>query len=757
MKKTLQQGLLAALIISITACGGGGGGSTKESSSASSTAVSSSSVSSSSSSIVQSSSSSVVQNSSSVSSSVTSSSSSSVAIVSTTYTVSISAPVINEVAQNNLSNFFIRSAMAADAPPLTGENFAVIIVDLAGNVLERIELDDNDVTQNEDGTYSINVPGNPRLDCLIVTNLNNPIVLPDVANINSLTDLLFAPTTDENVDIDVGSTAAYVNLLNELGGEGGFNDIDLDVNDPDDLALIESIINNVQEVINNQVVTGYDTIAEAIAAIQEAVIAIVEQEALNVTNPAPEEVTLASTINAGGVYWYEASDEEYIEYGEITADAPESIYRFNGSAFELYVGEENDRDLRLVDGQWTVVADRIEVASLNEDGSAVMRNVGANDDQFLVESTLEFSLTGRTIADYLYATFDTRALAEFINPDATFSAGAVGLRLNVTSLSDTYRLWYETGAEDGTCPWDSNKNANDFGGNCETLSTYFWQANQESGYYEYDQATETLAGILSTDVAVNSTGSKMVSVNWTGDNQSINVQLINNEAKTARYYIMTWGNNGNQLSNAIGEGTWSYISLPGVTGDAAQAIRVDVPAAVQTYGDFDDDQGSYIMTVNSGFVRLGNFEEGGKVVETDFTLLNGTASDDILGAIVVPEPIDSRICFDASSTTDNGDASTSGWTQANLHYWSPTPSDALTPVGTEWPGFAMAQNGSFYCYDFSELLTASAMPTTLNVIFNNVGQSAAQTANLTFTAANGACYQNNAWTTLEACGVDSQP
>lgn len=726
MKKTLQQGLLAALIISITACGGGSGGGKKESSSASSVTESSSSVS-----------------SSSAASSAASSSSSS-APVSTTYTVSISAPVINEVA--SLSNFLIPNAMAADAPDLTGENFAVVIVDLAGNVLERIELDDNDVTQNDDGTYSINVPGDPRLDCLIVTNLNGPIVLPEVANINALADLLFAPTTDENVDIDIGSTAAYVNFLEQLleganEGETDFADLDLDVNDPDDLALVESIINNVQEVINDQVITSYDSIEEAIAAIQAAVVEIVVQEALNITNPPAEEVTVANSIQNGGVYWYEGREPSYIEYGAIIGEEPEVLHRYNGRAFEVYT-DDDEGELLLSNGEWITSNDGIAATSFNDDGSAILADPSALDHQYLVQSTLTFSLTGRNISEYFYANFNTRAIADILNPTATFGEGAVGLRLNVTTVNDTYRLWFNPGDDEGVCPWDSQKNANDFGGNCETLG--IWTNN-----YQFDNATTSMAGVLSADVASGADGFVAVGINWPDNNQSIGVQLVNNEAKTAKYYLITWSSNS-IVATPVGESTWSYIDLPGAVADeanSAQAIRIEVPEQTIGNGDFDDDEAVFIMTLQDGFMRLGNFEAAGQLVETGLTLLNDAAHDDVQAAIA-PKISENNICF------SNGN----GWTGNQApHIWFWEATGGVIPAAStlgEWPGQAMTQEGEYYCYDFTELLDGNGMPATMNVIFNN-NNNGTETATLSFTNGN-ACYQGNAetgaWTTLEACG-----
>jgi hypothetical protein len=65
------------------------------------------------------------------------------------------------------------SAAYADTPSLTADNFAVVEVDLSGRVLERVTLKPSDISKNADGTWSIQVPGYPRLDRLIVPILPN--------------------------------------------------------------------------------------------------------------------------------------------------------------------------------------------------------------------------------------------------------------------------------------------------------------------------------------------------------------------------------------------------------------------------------------------------------------------------------------------------------------------------------------------------------------------------------------------------------
>ena len=166
MNRRLHYGLLAVMMMAMVACGGGGGGGGKKSSSSTPASSAPSSVAESSSSSSISSAMSSMESSVAESSTESSSSSSSAAGVSTTYNVRISPPDLGEpVASRSwlekLRSFIIPDAIAQEDEgenvPL--ENLAVVIVDLAGNVIETIPLDETNSTQNPDGSWSINIPG----------------------------------------------------------------------------------------------------------------------------------------------------------------------------------------------------------------------------------------------------------------------------------------------------------------------------------------------------------------------------------------------------------------------------------------------------------------------------------------------------------------------------------------------------------------------------------------------------------------------
>ncbi|ACE85692.1 starch-binding protein [Cellvibrio japonicus] len=88
-----------------------------------------------------------------------------------------------------------------------------------------------------------------------------------------------------------------------------------------------------------------------------------------------------------------------------------------------------------------------------------------------------------------------------------------------------------------------------------------------------------------------------------------------------------------------------------------------------------------------------------------------------------------------------------GYANPYIYFWNASPSGSITSYPA-WPGAAMTQRGSFYCFDFASRLTG-AMPTTMGVKFSNNGNP--QTGDLQFTAPN-ACYQGGTWKTLAQCG-----
>ncbi|TAA47508.1 starch-binding protein [Corallincola spongiicola] len=100
--------------------------------------------------------------------------------------------------------------------------------------------------------------------------------------------------------------------------------------------------------------------------------------------------------------------------------------------------------------------------------------------------------------------------------------------------------------------------------------------------------------------------------------------------------------------------------------------------------------------------------------------------------IIDPDPIDiaaNSICYDNEA----------GFNTPTVHYWAAAPAGSL--AASDWPGATMVALGDYYCHDFAVELSS------VNLIFSDSGAN--QGAELNSTGQG--CYQNGAWSTLEAC------
>jgi glucose/arabinose dehydrogenase len=89
------------------------------------------------------------------------------------------------------------------------------------------------------------------------------------------------------------------------------------------------------------------------------------------------------------------------------------------------------------------------------------------------------------------------------------------------------------------------------------------------------------------------------------------------------------------------------------------------------------------------------------------------------------------------------------FTQPRIYFWNATPTASLQ-TAPAWPGLAMKIRGNFACFDFTNHLAATSMPSSLQVIFNNNGAS--QTTDLNYTGQG--CYDAGSWKSLAACGFE---
>lgn len=659
MTNKFKLGLISASVMTLVACGGGGGGggnkpstpassaapvsssSSSESSVASSTPATSSSssvVEASSSSVasssVVSSSSSSMDSSSSLSSS-SSSSSSSAAAVTTEFTVKITSPDLDDGAALAKTG---RSAKAQKSEELLArDQLAVVVVDVAGNVVKTIPLDETNSTLNADGSWSIRVPGYPQLDCIVIADLNGPITVFQPGDNVFDSDLLLTPTTGEDLEVSLASTAAYQNFLDSLGGEGTFADLNLDVNDPTQLSVLQNLIETVADVLDSQVFVGATSITQALAQVQQQVAGIVQVEATNITSSLdPATNTLATGLQAGGIYWFESYEPSEVFYGGFPElNATEQERYFDGESFQLRPEYEIGGDLVLTSSGWIVSNDMFQASAVNADGSVTLNAADAPTNSINAKATQVFNLAGRNIPGFFGAYGDTRGLVSLIDPTSTFAEGALGYRIRLQSTNDVYTLWYNPGynyfGNGVVCPWDRNNDgqANDspetYGGNCEIVNNTFWN---EQGLAQTSQPLNSLTQLMSPDLAPGAVGAQIVSIEW-ASNGVIGVQLLNDANKTANYYRHNWSDNTQTL---LGSSTWSQETLPYLQGNTANAISFIVPKAIAEQADLDTDERHIVFAVHNGWVRRGEKASEGEVISVNWLFFNNTAKSNLLAA-----------------------------------------------------------------------------------------------------------------------------
>lgn len=609
MKKLLQHSVLLAGVLAMVACGGGGSGGSSPP-----PAAVNSSVATTTSSSAAPASSSLAPSSAAASSSVASRS----AGESTqTYSVTVAVP----------SSFLTQAADSATTY-LSENHFAVVVVDLAGNILAKIPLYAGEVLLNADGSWSVSFPASPRLDYLIVVDINQPIDLAVGSNIRQA-DLVYAPITATRVDIDIGSTAAYSNLLEELGGSGSFAGQNFDPTSSANIAFVEQALNGVQEILAEQSLSQYSSVTTALASLKTQVAGVVEQEVLN--RQSSVAGTAAGLIrDEGGMYTYIAFDDGSgldINYDALVGTQDLASYHYNGTSFVPAQPLALEQGLVLSSGGWVSPGNGTRVASFNTDGSVSTEWVAAEGVKIKLEAEQVFSLAGRNIRDFLQTDIDTQGLASLVNSASTFASDAKGYRIKSTFMDTVYTLPLDTASETaGVCATEDNNNgvlAANLGGNCNAVE--LWGANQH-----YIGAVTSLSSVFSPDVAPEVEGFKAISY-WS----SVVVQLLNDSAKTARFYQQTAITVDADIAQTIliGTGTWTQLSLPYLTVDA-EAIQVQMTAPLDENYLLPDLQ--LLLVRQAGFIRLAQGFTGFSTVDSSF---NAAANNSIVAALSGGNPV----------------------------------------------------------------------------------------------------------------------
>lgn len=535
----------------------------------------------------------------------------------TRYSVKVNAPVLANTVNNKKHRDARVGHKTQAATELTEENFAVVTVDLSGQILERIEIAENHISQDLDGNWIIQVPGSPRIDRLIVASLDRPVAIPVTGSIYADPDLLLAATTGAELDLGLGSTAAFKGFIQQLGGRGTFADLNLDIDSPGSLITLQSLVDNIQLAIEDISFTNYATIDEAIQAIQATAEAIAKEEVLNIQNTINANLADAM-LNESGIVWFEANQSRVIRTNG------ETTYSYQNTDFVDVTGHDTRviQELIWTSGGWRYNPNQFLFATTNNDGSVNINQL-TGGAELMAKSLLSFDLSGRNIAEFSEA----NNLPFELDTSKTFGANAKGFRANINRTNQFYQLALIPGGDNGKCPWD-NFNANDFGGNCAREPGHFIDAGPGFNWTEAYQSLRGAMPLLSPDVNHTQIGFRSMIISWEGN---ISAQFIDNAAKTVRYYQNLDSNNATNTPQGtlIAESTWQEITL---TADDhnSQIIAIELPRIVLEKGNFYGAT-NLIYAEHNGFLRKGFILQPDQVA-SHFLLLNGTAHADIMAA-----------------------------------------------------------------------------------------------------------------------------
>ncbi|WP_370979453.1 hypothetical protein [Agaribacterium sp. ZY112] len=561
---------------------------------------------------------------------------------STTFTIAVEAPdslLDPQTASiwQKISNFVLPSAYALDGSDLAPENFAVTIVDTAGNVVEVVEVPAENIFQNPDGTWSIQLPGDPRLDCVIAVDVNGS---PQVVVGSPLpSETLQAPTLSEDIDVDIASTVAFQSFIESLEDDGAgagvsFADIDIDVDDTDELAAVEQLVLAVEAAVEELLEEGavdasdFTSLETFFTEVESLVEEVIEQEIANLESSVTD--TLADNLNGGGgLYWWWTDledDEIEIERGVVDASGETIFYYDLEQQDWVQEGSSDDLDdLILTADGWQNSADTFVIANIADDGSITLQDSLLASVQETVSSRQSINLAERSIMDFASTNVDFSELSFLFDQTASFSDGARAYRIEVVQAEERYSLWFEPGDANGGCPW-SDETAQALGGNCEAAHVI------DSGEDVFPVAS--LDALLSESAADRTAAVpqiKGLSVAWT-DEGTVLAELVDNANKDVNYYLQSWDNSAGESSyELLASANWESRTPTGLPSGETLVVLV-LPDSIMDAGDKDDDERVLVYGVHGGFVRPGTYDEAG-ATEDGITVYNQQANTDLLAAL----------------------------------------------------------------------------------------------------------------------------
>ena len=216
-------------------------------------------------------------------------------VETTDFAVSVNLPAGSVVVDNGFDplGWLLNEAVAVDEA-VTGldlSNFEVRLYNADGTDYEVVTIPEDGFVDNGDGTYFISVPGDPRIDCILVSVLQvdgNEVELQIPAS--------SAGSQDAPLEISYASTAATRQYVQSVAESGGFNE---NLSPEQVTELVQTVTRQVSSVVLPDDVDPSDPNA-VLAALERSASNLVRSQLELATAPPPASELLAGI--AGNYY-----------------------------------------------------------------------------------------------------------------------------------------------------------------------------------------------------------------------------------------------------------------------------------------------------------------------------------------------------------------------------------------------------------------------------------------------------------------------
>lgn len=398
---------------------------------------------------------------------------------------------------------------------LTDANFAVITIDLAGKVLEKKTIDKLSIQQSDFSNAQISLTATPSVNTLLVVDIEKPFNLSVGSTIKNKA-LLYTPLTNHNISLSLFTTAAYNSYLTELGGQGTFTEAKVNVTDTKQLQQLQYLIKNANDYIHDTDYLGYGLIEDQLLAINTQIGALVKQSLYNSAHSTQGSVV--DLVSNGGMYLYSA-DQDALNFQEMTysilkGKEPSKSLTYNNqkNLFEPTINEENEYMIySLGKSGWVDTQGTQQVYNYNNDNSVTISPSGAPGFDIVHAPIQAADISGLNIKTFLELTHSTHGLSQVVDSTKIFPADSKIYLIGASIPNKNYMLYNAT-------------------------------------------KLATVADALSADTTPNTPGFILTSF----ISNSTSVQLIDDSAKTAKFYITL----PFKSPSLEATGSWKNIMLP---------------------------------------------------------------------------------------------------------------------------------------------------------------------------------------------------